>query len=95
MASNELIVDDEYCRTIGAYFFRQGQQMDALISAYISILERVKQSGIKEGKTASALAVYISQAKRMNKQIGTISKSAKTYAERFVTKINQADQFLF
>lgn len=95
MASNELIVDDEYCKKMGDYFLKQGQQLDTFISQYISILKSVKQNAVKQGETADALAAYIKQAEKMNKQIGSISKSAQTYANSFVNQIDQADQFLF
>lgn len=95
MASNELVVDDEYCKKMGDYFLKQGHQLDIFVSQYISILKGVKQNGIKKGDTADALGAYIKQAEKMNKQIGTISKSAQTYANRFVNQIDQADQFLF
>lgn len=42
MASNELIIDDDYCRAMGSYFTKQGEELDQLIVDYISILQDVK-----------------------------------------------------
>ena len=28
MANSELIVDDDYCKNMGAYFWSQGEQLD-------------------------------------------------------------------
>lgn len=95
MASNELIVDDDYCRKMGNYFEKQGEQLDNYISTYISILENIENDAIMSGDTSNALSAYINQAKKMNKQIDSISKTAKAYAEKFISKIDEADEFLF
>ena len=47
MASNELIIDDDYCRAMGSYFTKQGEELDQLIVDYISILQDVKNKGIR------------------------------------------------
>ena len=38
MASNELIIDDDYCNAMGEYFVKQGEEIDKLIMDYINIL---------------------------------------------------------
>ena len=30
MASNELIIDDDYCNAMGEYFVKQGEEIDKL-----------------------------------------------------------------
>lgn len=95
MASNELIIDDEYCRAMGNYYVSQGQQIDQIISEYISILQDVRNRAIISGDVAKALAAYMSYADKLNKQIGSISATAKKQVDAFLSKIDAADRFSF
>lgn len=95
MATNELIVDDDYLKSMGTYFVKQGEQLDKLISEYISVLKEVKSKAIVSGDVATALNAYITYAEKLNKQIGNISTSAKKQIDNFVAKIDAADQYLF
>lgn len=95
MATNELIVDDDYLKSMGTYFVKQGEQLDKLISEYISVLKEVKSKAIVSGDVANALNAYITYAEKLNKQIGNVSTSAKKQIDNFVAKIDAADQYLF
>lgn len=95
MASNELIIDDEYCQAMGNYYVSQGQQIDQIISEYISILQDVRNRAIISGDVAKALTAYMSYANRLNKQIGNISTTAKKQVDAFLSKVDVADQYLF
>lgn len=95
MASNSTIIDDEYCTSMGAYFKKQGDNADAMISDYLRILRTVKLLAIRKGETAEALDAYISYADRLKDQIGNISSSAQTQITNFLAKVDQADQYLF
>lgn len=95
MASNELIVDDDYCKSMGEYFTRQGEQLDEIISEYISILNTVKSNAITSGQVSNALGTYISYVEKLNKQIGNISVSAKSSIANFLSQVDAADQYLF
>lgn len=95
MASNELIIDDDYCRSMGAYFTKQGQQLDQMISEYVAILQDVRSNAIVSGDVATALSAYISYAERLNKQIGNISTNASNQITAFLKKVDTADQYLF
>ena len=88
-----MIIDDEYCKKIGNYIAKQGEQIDKIIVSYISILENVRENAVKEGLTAEALSRYISQASRLKTSITLTSLSAKKQVQNFVTKINQIDKF--
>ncbi len=95
MASNELIIDDEYCRAMGSFFVSQGQQIDQIISEYVSILQDLRNRAIISGDVAKALTAYISYANKLNKQIGNISTTAKKQVDAFLSKVDAADQYLF
>lgn len=95
MASNQLIVDDDYCRAMGEYFIKQGEHMDTVIAEYVSILQEIKNSAITSGDVSDALRTYISYAQKLNKQVGSISTIAKSHIENFLTRVDDADQYLF
>ena len=95
MASNELIIDDEYCKAMGTYFAKQGEEMDKLISDYIAILQEVKNKAITSGEVSKTLNTYITYVKKMNKQIGSISTSTKTQINNFLARVDSEDKYLF
>ncbi len=95
MASNELIIDDEYCRSMGAYFESQGEQLDTFIVDYVEILEEVKAKAIMSGEVSNALSTYISYVNQLKSQIGLVSRDAKREIEGFLTRVDIEDQFLF
>jgi len=95
MASNELIIDDEYCKSMGKYFVNQGEQLEKQISEYISILQNVKSKAIISGEVSDALSVYIEYVKKLNKKISTISNSTNTEINKFLARIDSEDKYLF
>ena len=95
MAGKELIIDDDFCRAMADYFVKQGEHLDQVISEYNSILETIRENGIKEGDVARALSAYISYSKKLSKQFGNISSIAKTHVNNFLTRVDSADQYLF
>lgn len=95
MASNELIIDDEYFRSMGAYFESQGEQLETFIVDYLEILQEVKTKGIISGEVSNALSTYISYVSRLKNQINLVSRDAKREIEGFLTRVDIEDQFLF
>lgn len=95
MASDNLIIDDDYCKAMGTYFTKQGEQIDKLVMDYISILQDVKNQAIISGEVSDALSAYITYVQKLNKQIGNISTSIKVQIDKFLTRIDLEDQYLF
>lgn len=93
--SANLIIDDDFCSDIGAYFVKKGSEMDQIISDYISAVQAIRNTVIQEGKTADALDKYIELAKQMEDQIGKVSSSAQALVTRFLGDVDNADDFLF
>ena len=84
MASNDLIIDDDYCKSMQTYFMIQGEQLDKLISDYVV-----------SGEVSKALSVYISYAQKLSEQFSDISSVAKIQINNFLTSVDNADQYLF
>ncbi len=95
MASNELIIDDDYCNAMGEYFVKQGEEIDKLIMDYINILNEVKDKAIISGDVNKALSTYISYVKKLNRQIGQLSNSIKTQIDNFLVRVDKEDEYLF
>lgn len=95
MASKDLIIDDDFCKAMGTYFVKKGEEMDQMVSDYISALQDVRNKGIVSGDVATALSFYISYASRLKKQIGTISSDVSKQIDSFLARVDDADQYLF
>lgn len=95
MASNDLIIDDDFCESMGAYLVKKGEEMDQMIDSYISILQDVRDEGIVSGDVATSLSLYISYASQLKRQIGTILYDVKYKIYSFLARVDDADQYLF
>ena len=95
MASNELIIDDEYCKAMGSYFKKQGEEIDELISEYLDVLQNVKNKAIVSGAVSDALLVYLVYVEKLTKHFGTISSSANSQIIKFLKRVDSEDQYLF
>lgn len=95
MASNELIVDDDYCKAMGVFFEKQGEELDQLVAEYISVLQDVKNKGIMGGDVSDVFGVYIEYVKKINNMFGKISISNKTQIKYFLQRVDEEDKYLF
>lgn len=95
MASNDLIIDDRYCKTVADFCIDQSSVLEQLVSEYLRILNDVLQSGITAGSTHDVLKVYVSYAEKLRDQFNDFSETAKSQIVSFNQKIDAADQYLF
>ena len=95
MAKNDLIIDDDYCREMGEYFVSQGEAMDEIIAEYLSILQEIKGAAITSGEVSDALKIYITYVEKLVNHIGNIAESIKKQIEKFITRVDTEDQYIF
>ncbi len=95
MASNDIIIDDDFCRSMGKYFSSQGEKIDNIVFEYVSILQDLRNRAIVSGDTAKALSSYIEYASKLKKQFGGISSVAKMQVEMFLKAVDESDQYLY
>lgn len=95
MASNDLIIDDKYCKTVADFCSEQGKKLDQIISKYVVILNSVADKGITKGSAHDILKMYISYAEKLKEQYGCFSEVAKSQIVSFNNKVDEADQYLF
>lgn len=95
MASNQCIIDDEYCTAMGEYFKKQGENLDKMVSDYVSALQTVRNKAIKKGEVADALDSFIDYAEKLKEQMGIISENAQAHVNKFLEQVDEADQYLF
>ncbi|WP_455721610.1 hypothetical protein [Agathobacter sp.] len=95
MAENALKIDDEWCKAAGEFFSEEGQQLQSYLDNYIKILNNINRSAICHGDVAQALENYISYANKMKNQIKEISDIAQRETEKFLSSIDEADQYIF
>ncbi len=95
MATNQLIVDDDYCNSMAAFFSKQGENLESMILAYVNELKVIKNSAIKDGAVSKTLEEYITYAEKLEKQFSSISSVAKTTVAKYLKSIDEKDQYLF
>ncbi len=95
MASNQCIIDDSYCTAMGTHFKKQGEHLDRMVSEYISELKTIRNTAILKGDVRKVLDDYIKYAEKMKEKIGNISQTAQAQVTKFLTQVDQADQYLF
>ena len=90
----DLIIEDEYVQQMGEYLCEEAQFIHKLLREYITILKNVCEDGITEGKTARALAEFVSQAEQI-KGIDEIGNAAKRFCKNYINQIDSADGDLY
>ncbi len=95
MASNQCIIDDSYCVAMGNYFKRQGDRLDQMISDYVAALKTVRDTAITKGDVHAVLDAYVDYAEKMKDKVGVISNNAQAHVTKFLSKVDEADQYLF
>ena len=95
MADNQCIIDDAYCTAMGEYCKRQGERLDQMMADYVAIMETVRDTAIIKGDVHTVLQAYIDYAKKMKDNVGTISGNAQAQITKFLTSVDEADQYLF
>ena len=95
MVSNDLIINDEYLKSMGSYLVNLGEKMDSFVSEYIHILQEIQNTAIISGEVSEALYIFIEYVQKLNNQIGDISASVKTQIDKFLERIDSEDQYLF
>lgn len=95
MASNQCIIDDAYCTAMGAYFKSQGNRLDQMVEDYIAVLKTIRDTGITKGDVHTVLEAYITYTEKMKTKIGMISENAQSQVNKFLVKVDEADQYLF
>lgn len=96
MSSNELIVDDDYIRQMGKYYYKMGNSaIDIMLKDYINIMQEIKDTAIMEGDIADSLSTFIQCAQSLKDRAGDIGNELKQLTDYFISDIDEADQFLF
>lgn len=95
MANNQCIIDDAYCAAMGTYFKRQGDRLDQMVEEYIAVLKTIRDTGVTKGDIHTVLEGFITYAEKMKSKIGAISESTQSQVNKFLTRVDEADQYLF
>lgn len=95
MASNKLIIDDDYCKSVKDYCNNQGEQLNGIIEEYISIMRHVRSNAIVSGEVAEELNAFLDYAQQLSGVFKNLSSSVSTQINGFVSKVDAADTFKF
>ena len=95
MAGKDLIIDDDFCKSMGGYFASQGEHMENVITEYISILQEIRNTAITSGDVADALTAYITYVSKLKRQMRNISSTVNAHINNFLMRVDSADEYLF
>jgi hypothetical protein len=95
MASNQLIIDEDYWRDMASFFERQGKNYESMIQEYVQTLKTIRDSAIIDGAVSAALSEFITYAEKLENQIGSLSTRAKSAVNQFLADIDAKDQYQF
>lgn len=91
----EIIFSDEFAQEVGSLIRTEAIELNKAINAYITILIMIKENGIIEGSTANALEAFISEVETLKGQYELLGQSANLYCGNCVSKIDEADEYLY
>ncbi|WBY63707.1 hypothetical protein [Thermocaproicibacter melissae] len=95
MASNQLIIDEDYWRDMASFFEKQGKNYESMIQEYVQTLKAIRDSAIIDGAVSAALSEFITYAEKLENQIGSLSTRAKSAVNQFLADIDAKDQYQF
>lgn len=95
MASNQLIIDEDYWRDMASFFEKQGKNYESMIQEYVQTLKTIRDSAIIDGAVSAALSEFITYAEKLENQIGSLSTRAKSAVNQFLADIDAKDQYQF
>ena len=93
--SYDLIVDEDYISRASSNILSDFEKLDGIFEKYISILEEIKTSAIKEGATAQALGAFMEYASLLRDNLTGLGLNAKDLLKDFNSAIDEADEYLF
>lgn len=95
MIDKNLIIDDDYCINASKYIYDEGAKLDFYIVEYLIILKRICDNALVNGETAKALRDYVEYANKLKGSIRDLSIVIRININEFISKIDDADQYLF
>lgn len=95
MAGTVLKFEDEYVNGTGKHILEQMTELDEGYSNYINIMKAIRDDGLMEGETATALEAYIEYASYLCTKIKCLGECVDTTCREFVDEVNEKDQYLF
>ena len=92
MASQKLIIDDEFFNAMGAYALEQGKRIDEIFSAYTKLLNTVRQTSLISGELSGELDAFIKRAEKINNEFSGISENMQKKIREFMEEIDEEDR---
>nr|WP_294674622.1 hypothetical protein [uncultured Blautia sp.] len=92
-----MVVDDDYIENMSSFISRSLENMGEDIQAFNKILLLLKNSGIKQGKTAEALEAFSACVNTLytESNLEELASQIKVYCSTYKEKIDEADRDLY
>lgn len=92
-----IIIDDEYVQNMGQYISTQLTSLSESISSFYNILLELKQTGIKDGETATALDAFMACIYQIcgSGEFSDIGNTIKNQTSEYLGDIDSDDRDLY
>jgi endonuclease III len=95
MAATELKIDDDYVTGMGEFLEKEFSELEAGYASYLKIMQAIKDDGLMEGDTATALEKFITYASFLSEKMENLGTTAKNLCDKYLDEIDDKDQYLF
>lgn len=87
-----MIVVDEFYEEMKDYFEVCGNRNNSILVRYLNLIKRLKETGIKEGKTAYELKLFIDCAEKLRNATTELSEHINDVLTDYQMLINEIDK---
>ena len=91
----DLVIYDGNVEELGEEYVKRSDAFDAALNQYSSILEKIVDEGIKEGKVHDNLYKLLKMVNVLKLESSNIAKLAKQSNTVFLKDIDTADSYLY
>ena len=95
MTDQNMIIDEEYCRSMGRWFRIQGERMEHLYRDYIKLLDVACSSALLGGEVSTELKIYMNCAENLLGLLNEFSETIENQISMFLANVSIADQYVF
>ena len=92
---SKLVIDDDYIYDAAAHAKKCAVNLNNVLTSYIKILNQIRSDAIMSGDVAEALSAYISTASKLSGTLKEIGTSINSNGQKFVSAVDDADDYLF
>ena len=92
---HDVIVVDEDFSASASRTQAAAEQIESILDRYLAIMKTASSAGAVSGETAEALSSYVAEAESLRGILSQIDASHSAQIQSFLSRIDEADSFLY